>query len=732
MHIHRARSTRILLAASLAAAVAGCWDHRSPLSPEQAPALDIDHHHAPGDGTHLRGGNMTWRAVGTNLAEITYTITFRTSFFYSTPPAVGTRAGFATVVLGDGWQINPWFTITFVDVAEDWFEARAVFQRQYAGPGPYTLSNEICCRLSPAPWNQSTSSGAYPWDLRNNADQVYRVRAVVNFASGGAPTTGLPPVITCPKSGDCQFNVPAAASAGQTVRWRMATTSEMNGSNPPGASINPTTGLYTWDTRGVSTPTYTQPGWKTVYSTQVALESLDGSGSMVGKSVVDFLIHLVDVEVNAPPMFIAPSPADGSSLTVTTGQTLNFVIRASDPNTADLVSLSALGLPPGATFVTPTAANPVSSNFSWTPQPDDVGSYVINFRAVDSRGLNSAPLSISITVEEQTNQAPVARPGGPYTGSEGFAVSLTGTGSSDPDGDALTYAWDFGDGNTGTGATPSHTYQDNGVYTVQLTVNDGLVSNTATTTATIANMAPVVDAITGLPADPITPGVAVSLRAGFTDAGVLDAHAAQIDWGDGTIGAGTVAQGAGSGAVTGSHAYSAAGVYTVTVMLTDSDGDSGQSSYSYVVVYDPAGGFVTGGGWIDVPAGSYSARPSAAGPARFGFVSKYLPGRNAPDGSTQFQFQAAGMNLHSTSYEWLVVAGARAQFKGTATINRNGGYCFLLTAIDGRVNGGGGTDRLRLKVWDCATEAIVFDNQIAASDDVVPTAITQGRIVIHR
>ena len=53
-----------------------------------------------------------------------------------------------------------------------------------------------------------------------------------------------------------------------------------------------------------------------------------------------------------------------------------------------------------------------------------------------------------------------------------LAASFDGSGSSDPDGTIASYAWDFGDGDTGTGATPSHTYATAGTYTVKLTVTD--------------------------------------------------------------------------------------------------------------------------------------------------------------------------------------------------------------------------------------------------------------------
>jgi DNA/RNA endonuclease G (NUC1) len=61
-------------------------------------------------------------------------------------------------------------------------------------------------------------------------------------------------------------------------------------------------------------------------------------------------------------------------------------------------------------------------------------------------------------IVESNDRPPVAVVDGPYTGTEGTAVHFNAGGSTDPDGDALTYAWDFGDGSTGTGATPTHSY----------------------------------------------------------------------------------------------------------------------------------------------------------------------------------------------------------------------------------------------------------------------------------
>ena len=85
-----------------------------------------------------------------------------------------------------------------------------------------------------------------------------------------------------------------------------------------------------------------------------------------------------------------------------------------------------------------------------------------------------------------TNRPPVASPGGPYAGAIGAAVLFDGSSSSDPDGDPLSMTWNFGDGTTGLGAEVAHTYSSEGSFPVTLTVSDGRVSDSESTTATIA------------------------------------------------------------------------------------------------------------------------------------------------------------------------------------------------------------------------------------------------------
>ncbi|MCP3999942.1 MAG: PKD domain-containing protein, partial [Gammaproteobacteria bacterium] len=83
-----------------------------------------------------------------------------------------------------------------------------------------------------------------------------------------------------------------------------------------------------------------------------------------------------------------------------------------------------------------------------------------------------------------TNQPPIAVIG--VSSISALEVNFDGNGSSDPDGDALIYNWDFEDGNISTEQTPSHTYSQAGTYTVTLTVNDGqLDSNSAQSYVTV-------------------------------------------------------------------------------------------------------------------------------------------------------------------------------------------------------------------------------------------------------
>jgi hypothetical protein len=160
------------------------------------------------------------------------------------------------------------------------------------------------------------------------------------------------------------------------------------------------------------------------------------------------------------------------------------------------------------------------------------------------------------------------------------------------------------------------------------------------------------------------------------------------------------------------------GVYTLVVSAIDAAGNTEECDSVFFVVYDPEGGFATGGGWF------YPDPESTlhGGKANFGFVARYKQGGSA--GNLEFQYQDAGINLKSTSIDWLVISAVSAQFQGTGTINGEGLYTFRVMAKD---NGepGVGVDHFDIKIWDGTdTEA----DPIHKAKNV----LDGGNIVVHK
>jgi hypothetical protein len=288
-----------------------------------------------------------------------------------------------------------------------------------------------------------------------------------------------------------------------------------------------------------------------------------------------------------------------------------------------------------------------------------------------------------------------------------------------------------------------------GTHSVLITATDALGNiSTCTVSVTVSsggNTAPVVtieQPASGF-LSPISQGIQFS--GSFTDDGPTGTHTAQWIVSVANRPAAVIPGTVSGFTVSDTIQFPEPGVYSIKLVVTDAEGASGEASKvlndlaAYVVVYDPSGGFVTGGGWIWSPVGAF--HPGLAefepveGKANFGFVSKYKPGAKVPTGQTEFQFKAGDLNFHSGSYEWLVVSGAHAQYKGTGTINNSGHYGFLLTAIDGQLTGGGGQDRFRIKIWDVGTGVILYDNQSGSDDDAElnnNTIVRGGSIVIHK
>ena len=425
--------------------------------------------------------------------------------------------------------------------------------------------------------------------------------------------------------------------------------------------------------------------------------------------------------VNHPPVANAGGPYSGAE-----GSPVLFNGGAStDPDVGDVLTYDwdfGDGTPHGTAV---TGSHTYADNHS--------GGWPVTLKVTDQGGLTSTATATAAIA----NVAPTAtfRTNRPVN--EGSPIQLSLASPTDPSpvdvAAAFTYAFDCGSGYGPFSATPSATCptDDNGTRMVRGQIRDKDGGTTEyTAQVTIDNVAPAVGAITA-PLVPVPVTTPVTASASFTDPGVLDTHTGVFDWGDGKSDAALVTESNGSGSVSGTHEYTA-GVYTVTLTVTDKDGGVGHSVFQFLVVYDPLAGFVTGGGWILSPPGAYTADPTLTGKATFGFVAAYQPGARVPSGNTEFQFHAADFNFHSTSYDWLVVSGPKAQYKGSGTINGAGDFGFRLTAVDDAINGSGGADKLRIQIFDKGTGVAIYDNQLNAGDGANPTTVLGGgQIIIH-
>lgn len=187
-----------------------------------------------------------------------------------------------------------------------------------------------------------------------------------------------------------------------------------------------------------------------------------------------------NVAATPPNVLLDPAPANGVPVADAggpySGEAGATLIQfdgsaSSDPDNDSLTYAWNFGDGSNGVGMMPTHTYGAAGNFTVTLVVDD---------GTDS----SAPSVTSAAISgPPVNLAPTANPGGPYAGQPGRPITFDGTGSSDPNGDALTYAWDFGDGAMGSGATTTHSFAGAGTYTISLVVNDGEFDSPVATSA---------------------------------------------------------------------------------------------------------------------------------------------------------------------------------------------------------------------------------------------------------
>ena len=188
------------------------------------------------------------------------------------------------------------------------------------------------------------------------------------------------------------------------------------------------------------------------------------------------------------------------------------------------------------------------------------GIYTVTLMTTDNSGVSNAVTRDSLTVTVNAPPQPVATgPDRPI--SVGEVATLSAAGSADPDGEILSYRWEFGDGAAADGAEVQYAWTRPGVFAVVLTTTDNSGTPTARTSATfdvVVSAAPVAEAG---PDQAVTASVVRFDGGGSTDP---DGKVTRWEWefGDGQTGSGRTVD----------HAYAAPGTYEVKLTVTDDSG----------------------------------------------------------------------------------------------------------------------------------------------------------------
>jgi hypothetical protein len=409
----------------------------------------------------------------------------------------------------------------------------------------------------------------------------------------------------------------------------------------------------------------------------------------------------------------------------------------------------------GVTLVSPSASQQLSGSASFAPALTKSGSIVINFPTGTEQGTWSVAFVILSDAQGNTrlynatqlaglgfsSTLNVIPPGADTTPPAIFVnVSPMPNGAGWNNTLPVNVTWTVTDPESGiassTGCDPvSFNAPTTGTTLTCSATNGAGLSSSSSVVVRIDLAPPVVTNQLATP-NPVIVNTDVTITATVTDTGGSNVKSADfsVDGGPFDDLAPVASESFGTSSVdvtltlpaSATPLLQTTGVHSICFRGTDFADNISASQCVLFAVYDPTGGFATGGGNINSPAGADSANPSGSGQASFAFNAKYLPNNpNVPSGDFQFTYPAGNISFKGTSYDFLVVTnGNRAQMQGTGTLNGTTVCKFSIDSYNASFLPGN-VDALGVTIFNCGSTTGNRYN--------LPTApIAHGSIKIHQ
>ncbi|MDX6557826.1 MAG: hypothetical protein QOF72_875, partial [Blastocatellia bacterium] len=576
-------------------------------------------------------------------------------------------------------------------------------------PGPVNLLAQV---IADSPSTQAVNGGTVTFTIRQGATNVATITSgpVTNGQAGAGYSAGSSGAYTVYVSYSGNSNYSGSTSLASLTVGTANPVPSITGVTPDSAVKKETeTGQFTLliDGNGFMSTASGDSANSTVdwYDRTTGQHTNLGLSSTTGAQIQAVVPYTLirdgkTIEVTV----INPGPGGGASnvqpffVTDTTATITSAETVLPDPVTGTA----------STTSVTPTGA--VLSAEASSGGAAGTGTLTVAQYSEDPIGTNASPNTSAFSTAEGSGYFDVyVAPGSSFTS---LSLDYCNTGGT------TLYWWN----GSVWGLVSNQTYTPStGCITVTVTTTSS--PSIAQLTGTVFGVAtgPAINSIAITPSSTVALGSgAITLNASFTDAGGTGPYTAEINWGDTQT---TNLSNVAGPTLTSTHTYSAAGAYTIKVKVARGS-SFGTSTFSSVVVFDPNAGSMNSDGWFNSPLGAFPTNPSFAGKVHFESNAAYDKQTKLLSG--KMKVDLPGMNFNGTGFAYLSITGSRIQMSGSGTINGAGSYVFLLSGIDGKVDGKKLPDKVRIKIVDSASGRIVYDGLMGAADNAAPTLVLGG------